>query len=146
MTLGPSCGFWSTRRGLVGAVVDVDGPLLLACCLPEDATDRSAWISNIERSYGAPLELVFTEHTARWELLARVAVELGHRVWIAPRDLVVAMGRAAWWRPRPQQLAATLARFPRVASLRQSLRMCPADPGPRQLRLFDGPRRALARR
>jgi hypothetical protein len=146
MTLGPSCGLWSTRRGLVAAVIDVDGPLLLAGYLPEDITDRSVWLSNVERHHGTGLELVFTDCTARWDPLGRLALELGHRVWIAPRYLAVAIARAAWWRPRPLQIAATLARFPRVAHLRQSLRLCPADPGPQQLGLFDRPPRHAARR
>jgi fructose-specific component phosphotransferase system IIB-like protein len=130
----PSCGLWPTHRGLVGAVVDADGVLVFAGRLPTDLDERNSWLFHVERHYGASPELVLTEPVARRDPIGRITAECGFTVWVAPLSVVTPLARAAFWRPTPRQLAALLARMPRVASLRAALRLVPRDPGPSQLR------------
>ena len=135
--MSASCGFWRTGRGgLVAAVVDLDGFLAVVEPLPDDEEERGAWLSRTVYLYGPVIELVLTEAMARHDDLGRLALMMGHRVWVAPANLVTPLARAAWYRPAPRQLAAMLARLPRVARLWPVLRRMPEDPGPRQLPLF----------
>jgi hypothetical protein len=136
--LGPSCGLWSTHRGLVAAVVDPDGLLTLAATLPASTEERLAWLSRAQWLCSPGLELVMTEPVARADPLARLALEWGYRVWIAPLTLVTPIAQAAWRRPTAPQLAALLARLPGIRALRGALRCPPPDPGPQQLCLFSG--------
>lgn len=135
--MSASCGFWPTSRGsLLAAIVDLDGLLIAIELLPDDDEERSAWISRAQYLYGPFLELVLSESLVRHDGFGRTALVLGHRVWVAPSELVHALARAAWYRPAPRQLATMLARWPRIARIRPALRCLPADPGPRQLQLF----------
>ena len=143
MNFGPIGGIWSTPKGLVAAVIERDGPLLLTALLPDDESDRADWLSHVEAYHGCGLALVITDRPALRDPFGRLALELGRRVWIAPRSLAGVIARASWWRPRSAQIAAMLARFLLVPTLRQQLRLAPPDPGPRQLALF-GQRRHLA--
>jgi len=132
--MSASCGFWRTERGgLLAAIVDLDGLLLGAELVPDDEEDRCGWFARALWHYGPFLELVLTEPNARHDDLGRLALMLGHRVWVAPANLVTALAQAAWYRPSPRQRAAMLARLPRVALLRATLRRAPRDPGPDQL-------------
>lgn len=135
--MSASCGFWRTSRGgLLAAIVDLDGFLASVDAVPDDEEERSAWLSRAQYLYGPTIELVLTEPIARHDGLGRLALMMGHRVWLAPANLITPLARAAWYRPAPRQLAAMLARLPRVDRLRTVLRRLPADPGPRQLPLF----------
>ena len=132
--MSASCGLWRTKRGcLLAAIVDLDGLLLGTEPVPDDEEDRCDWFAPVQWHYGPFLEIVLTEHLARYDSLGRLALLLGYRVWIAPANIVTPMSRAAWYRPTPRQLAAMLARMPRVARLRLALRHLPPDPGPDQL-------------
>jgi hypothetical protein len=134
--VSPTCGLWPGRRGLVGAVLDADGQLASVGTLPPHESETGLWLSQTEAHCGPGLELVLTEQLARHHPVSRLALDLGYLAWVAPPDLVKLISGAAWWRPTPRQLAAMLARLPRVRAARFMLRRLPLEPGPRQLRLF----------
>jgi hypothetical protein len=131
---GTTCGVWPAARGLVAALIDADGVLTLTAGLPADADERGLWLSRAVAHHGPVLELVLPSSVARDDSLGRLALEHGYAVWVAPARLVLAIARAAWWRPSPRQMAAILARLPQVRSLRSALRRLPPDE-PRQLTL-----------
>lgn len=132
--MSASCGFWrSGRGGLIAAVVDLDGFLAAVEAVPDDEEERCSWLSDLYWRHGPILELVLTEPLARHDGLGRLALMMGHRVWVAPANLVAALAQAAWYRPAPRQRAVLLARLPRVALLRAALRRVLPDPGPDQL-------------
>jgi hypothetical protein len=55
---------------------------------------------------------------------------------VAQTELIGLVAAAAWCRPTPRQLAAALARLPRIRAARSSLRQLPLHPGPHQLPLL----------
>lgn len=125
--MSASCGFWPTSRGsLLAAIVDLDGLLIAIEVLPDDDEDRSAWISRAQYLYGPFLELVLSESLVRHDGFGRTALVLGHRVWVAPSELVHALARAAWYPPRlansppclPAGRASLASDLPCVAFLR----------------------------
>lgn len=133
--VGAACGVWPAQRGLCVAIVDPDGPLLFSGQLP-DLDERDLWFARVGAEYGTWLEYVLTEPMARFSSFGREALERGHRVWIAPFDLVTAISCVAWHRPSPRRMATILARLPHSWRLRPALRRAPPEPGPRQLRLL----------
>ena len=131
---GTTCGVWPAARGLVAALVDADGVLALTTALPGDPDERCLWLSRAVAHHGPCFEMVLPSSVARDDSLGRLTLEHGYPVWVAPTRLVLAIARAAWWRPSPRQMAAILARLPQVRPLRSALRRLPPDE-PRQLTL-----------
>lgn len=131
-----TCGVWSCRRGLYAVVLDCDGLLALRGAVPDEDENQIAWLAKLEREVGGPLEMVLPEHLARAASLGRLAQLYQCQVWVAPDRLVASIRAVVWDRPSPRQLAAMLARLPRVRDLRVALRRMPGDDY-RQLTLFD---------
>lgn len=140
MSAGPTCGLWPGARGLFGAVVDPDGVLVQAGTIrpTEDGEvdEHDLWYANVERFHGPGLEVVVTPRLARHHRAARLALELGHQVWVAPANVVALIVSTAWWRPTPRHYAVALARLPHSRIARPMLRRLAPEPYPRQLRLL----------
>jgi hypothetical protein len=127
---------WLGDRELVGVVVDHDGARVIASRIPDDEPGEALnWLARAEYEVGPGLELVVSSCTVRHLDLAAHALLLEPRVWVAPRNIVLAVCRAAWWRPTPRQIATVLARMPYSRHLRACLRLQPRI-SYRQLRLF----------
>jgi hypothetical protein len=130
-----TCGIWRGGRGLVAVVVDEDGLVAFEGYLPlEEAWPR--WLSTLAANHGANLSLVLSDRCARRERIGRVAVRLGYQLLIAPTELVTPLSRAAWSKPSARQLAALLARLPRIRAFRSALRANLPRSAPKQMALF----------
>lgn len=139
MSWGPICGLWPGERGLVGAVVDLDGVVLEARTIrpsdDDEIDEHDVWFGRVTRFHGPQIEVVVTPRLARGHPACRLALDLGHRVWLAPRSVLELIASVAWWRPTPRNYAIALARMPLSRAARPLLRTLMPDP-PRQLRLF----------
>ena len=127
-----TCGLWPARRRLVAVLLGPAGDVrrTLHAALTDDAR-----YGLIEYLAGAELEIVLTEALARSDLVAQQAVRHGMPVWTVDDSLVGALLGAAAIRD-PARAAALLARLPRIALLRTSLRrLSPPEAPARRLPL-----------
>ena len=128
-----TCGLWLARRRLVAVLVGPAGDTrrTLHAALTDDA--RYGLIAYLA---DAELEIVLTEALARTDLVALQAVRRGVPVWTVDDSLAAALLGAAAIRD-PARAAALLARLPRIALLRASLRrLTPPEAASRQLPLL----------
>jgi hypothetical protein len=133
-----SCiGVWRTRRNLVAVPVGADGraglPLRVAGT-DEAAHALLAYLESVHR--GAAFELVLADSLGRSAPVARVALEYGVSLWLAPDALVDAVRAVSGLATAPPpRTAAVLARLPGTSVFRpQLLRVTPGDR--RQLSLW----------
>lgn len=128
-----NCGLWLARRRLVAVLLGPAGDVrrTLHAALTDDAR-----YGLIEYLAGAELEIVLTEALARSDLVALQAVRRGMPVWTVDDGLAAALLGAAGIR-NPTRAAALLARLPRIALLRASLRrLTPPEKSAGQLPLL----------
>ena len=128
-----TCGLWLTKRRLVAALLGPDGATHRIIRSAHTADARFGLLE-----YLAPVEaeIVAAEALARGDLFPQQAARRGLVVWTAGDGLVAALLRAAAIRD-PARAAALLARLPRIAILRASLRrLVPHDIQARQLPLI----------
>jgi hypothetical protein len=126
---GVTCGVWSTRRGLVAAVVDDAGRVIWSGVAAPDDDARWMLLSHLDAEVGLDYELVLPDGLARSDNVARLAMERGIALWVVPQSLVDSVrivGRLG--AGPPARTAAALARLPLAKALRGQLRRCaPAD-------------------
>lgn len=118
-----SCGVWLSRQRLVAVVVDDEGRASPAIFATPDDEGRWALLEHVDAVHGLDWELVLPEDLLKSDTISRLALEHGHRVWVAPQRLVQAMRHAAGLATGPPaRVAAMVARLVIVPGFRSYLR------------------------
>jgi hypothetical protein len=117
-----ACGLWRTTNRLVAIVVDDEGRAAPDALVAMDAEERWRLLERVDATHGLDCALVLTDDLLKADdAICRFALERGHDLWAAPRQLVDAIRLAAGL-ATAARIAAMIARLAIVPGLRCHLR------------------------
>jgi hypothetical protein len=103
-----TCGIWMARAALCASAVDDDGKPLVT--FPSPRNDEARWglLVHLDAHHGLDCNLVITDDHARKDPVARLALQRGLAVWVAPWRTVVAVRAITGLQTGPPKRTATL--------------------------------------
>jgi hypothetical protein len=132
-----ACGLWLSSNRLVAVVVDDEGRAAPGPLLAVDDEERWALLEHVDAVHGLDCALVLTDDLLKADdRICRFALERGHDLWAAPRQLVDAIRLAAGL-AKSARVAAMIGRLALVPGFRGHLRRIDRHPDDcRQLQLL----------
>ncbi len=117
-----ACGLWRAGNRLAAVIVDDDGRADPTALVAMDAEERWALLEHVDAVHGLDCALVLTDDLFKADDgICRFALERGHELWAAPRQLVDAIRHAAGL-ATASRIAAMIARLALVPGFRGQLR------------------------